>query len=165
MKKILYPSVVVLALMSAVGCSGSKDPNRPKTFPVSGVVTLGGTPVDGATVTFQLADHKGSSVGTTDASGKYQLSTFGGNDGARPGDYKISIVKYDRPAAQALIPGKLAPGGIDEKTYTGPETAGASQPAAPKNLLPEKYANVATSQLTAKVNETGKNQADFKLEP
>lgn len=165
MMKTKVPSLVVLMLVFAVGCGGGKDPNRPKTCPVSGIVTLSGTPVEGATVNFQLAGGKTSSLGMTDASGKYTLSTFGGSDGARPGDYKVSIVKYDRQAVQTPPPGQLAPGGIDEKTYAPPQATGANEPAVPKNRLPEKYANPETSQLTAKVDDKGKNEINFALEP
>jgi uncharacterized protein len=38
-----------------VGCGGAHD-DRPATYPVSGTVTMGGDPVQGATVNFQAAD-------------------------------------------------------------------------------------------------------------
>ena len=165
MMKTFFALLVLLAMLSTVGC-GSKTGDRPKTYLVTGSVTLGGQPVDNATVCFQLSSGSGSSFGTTNASGKYKLSTFGGDDGARPGEYKVTILKYDRPVAQTATPaGQIASGTIDEKTYVPPDASGANPAAAPKNLLPAKYATVATSPLTAKVGETPENKIDFPLEP
>lgn len=155
-------SLALAALVSLAGCGKKTDPNRPKTYPVTGTVTLGGSPVEGATVTFQLTGKAGSAVGLTDAKGQYKLTTFGGGDGAQAGEYKVAIFKYDRPAAQAAPAGQIASGAIDEKTYKGTDDASA---APPKNLLPDKYLNAQTSGLTAKVSDTGKNNIDFPLQP
>ncbi|MCY2995395.1 MAG: hypothetical protein NTY19_47155, partial [Planctomycetota bacterium] len=93
----------------------------------------------------------------------YKLSTFGGDDGARAGEYKVTILKYDQPVAQTATPaGQIASGTIDEKTYVPPD---ANPVAEPKNLLPAKYATAATSPFTAKVGETPENKIDFSLEP
>jgi len=159
------PLLVLLWVVALVGCGSDSTAGRPKTYPVTGTVTLGKEPVAGATVTFQLTTGSGSAAGVTDASGRYKLSSFGGGDGAQAGDYTVAIVKYDVPAAKAGPSGGLASGAIDESSYNAPAETPADQPAGPKNLLPEKYANAATSGLTAKVGETGANQVDFKLEP
>jgi hypothetical protein len=152
-------------MVSWVGCGSDSTAGRPKTYPVTGTVTLDGKSVAGATVTFQLTGASGSAVGVTDAAGKYTLTTFGGGDGAQAGDYAVAVVKYDVPPVQGAASGGLASGEIDESSYNAPAEVSADQPATPKNLLPEKYANAATSGLTAKVNETANNQFDFKLEP
>jgi hypothetical protein len=163
MTRALLTPLVLLVMMSVVGCGSKPGANRPKTYPVTGTVTLGDKPVEGATLNFQLSGGSGSSVGTTDATGNYKLSTFGGDDGARLGDYKVAIVKYDRPAVPAAQAGKLAPGGLDANYQ--PEAPGAAAPAPPKNLLPERYANAETSGLTATVREAGPNKIDFPLQP
>lgn len=162
MTRAILTSLALLAALAILGC-GSEGAGRAKTYPVSGTVTLGGQPVAGATVTFTLNDGTGSAAGITDASGKYTLSTYGGGDGARAGDYKVAIVKYEVEATKASG-GNLPSGEIDEKAYTDPTATGTEQPAGPKNLLPEKYAKPETSGLTAKVGETGQNTVDFKLE-
>lgn len=165
MTRALLSWLVALTLCMAVGCGGGKDSNRPKTYQVSGTVTLGGQAVQGATVTFVLDGGGGSSVGTTDAQGKYKLTTFGGNDGARAGAYKVTVAKYDQGAAATGAAGTPASGAIDEKAYNPPAAVPEGAPVTgPKNLLPEKYANPATSQLTANVTDSGKNQFDFALQ-
>lgn len=164
MTRTILTRFALLTLVSFVGCGSDSTAGRPKTYPVTGTVTLGNAPVAGANVTFQLTTGSGSAAGVTDASGKYKLSSFGGGDGAQAGDYTVTIVKFDVPAAKAGDVGQLASGEIDQATYKGPSDSGTGQSAGPKNLLPEKYANAATSGLTAKVGETGGNQ-DFKLEP
>jgi hypothetical protein len=79
-----------LALVLALGC-GSR-----KVAPVSGKVTLNGKALAGATVTFQPIATSGidagdSSMGKTDAEGKYTLETSKGARGARVGKHRVSI--------------------------------------------------------------------------
>lgn len=153
--------LVCLALV--VGCS--KGPARPKTYPVSGTVTLNGQPVDGATVVFvpktavqgaQAAGQQGPQVATgeTDAQGRYQLGTFAKGDGAVPGEYLVKVFKYPKAATPT------GPAGGDED-YQPPEE-NAPPPAPPKNLLPEKYANEQTSGLSFTV-EAKANTFDIQL--
>src|SRR5262245_20460377 len=81
---------LTVLLGAAVGCDGRRTP-----VPVSGTVTLDGKPVDGAIVTFHLLgdDKDGRPVaGQTDKTGTFRLKT-GNEDGARPGEYKVVIVR------------------------------------------------------------------------
>src|SRR5206468_4122315 len=81
--------VCVLALM---GCGD-------KPVEVSGIVTIDGTPVEGATVTYITEDGTKSYSGFTDASGKFDLT---GSDsskrGALRGDYKVTVIKAPKMA-------------------------------------------------------------------
>jgi hypothetical protein len=158
-----------LLLPLNLGCSGGGDPNRPKTYPVSGTVKLNGVPVDGATVTFQLTEGKESAIGSTDAKGNYSLSSFSPNDGAVAGQYKVSISKFEaeKPSAKvtALPPGQIASGELDA-SYAPPSVSpagGKGGAAGPKNLLPVKYANPDSSALRALVSDKGGNTFDFDL--
>jgi hypothetical protein len=121
-------------------------------------VTQGGKPVEGAIVKFELADGSRSATGKTDANGSYTLTTFSANDGALPGDYKVSILKYEaRPAASAAD--------SSPATYVPPEAAKNGQPPAPpKNLLPAKYADPKTSGLKATVTSGRENRFDFTVQ-
>jgi len=138
----------VACLVAAGGCKPAT--NRPATAPVSGVVTLQGSPVAGATVSFQAVDGSRSSVAITDVSGRYELTTFVRGDGAVPGDYHVAITKITQEAVGT-------PAGEKYEPPTGPIPE-------PKNELPPKYANADKSGLAATVT-TGKNTADFDLAP
>jgi hypothetical protein len=148
-----------VALLLFAGCSGGDEGTNPKTYPVTGTVTMGGSPVAGATVSFQLADGSRSAVGITDDGGKYKLTTFAADDGAVPGDYKISLFKLEGDKVAAAPAGQLASGELSEDYDPNVKPA----TAAPKHLLPAKFANGATSGLTAKVAESGENKFDFDL--
>jgi len=80
--------------------------NRPSK--VTGTVTLDGTPVEGATVTFIPVDGKARSAsGSTSADGTFELTTFKDKDGALPGDYKVTVsyrdpIEFDKPPATGL---------------------------------------------------------------
>lgn len=147
--------ILVCGLIVAVGCAPT-DTERPATEAVSGVVTLAGTPVEGAIVTFVPADAEGeSAVGKTDASGKYTLTTWEEGDGAMAGEYNVKIVKFEAPAA-------TDESGIeadDEGAYIPNDASSGDQ----SNLLPEKYSNPGQSGLTATV-AAGTNTCDFALE-
>jgi hypothetical protein len=144
------PAWAALAAIAVIGCSGEKkgDPNGK---PVSGKVTYNGGPVEGASVTF--SSPTASAFGITDAEGKYRLTTAGG-DKVSLGQYRVSIVKKEAPA-----PSDAAP---DSANYVPPDP-NAAPAAPPKDLLPAKYADAATSELTASVTADGKNEFDFPL--
>jgi hypothetical protein len=162
MVRMLCGPVLLCVLSLTWGCGGGGASDRPKTYPVSGTVKLNGAPVKDAVVTFQLDGGKESAVGSTDADGKYALSTFGSKDGAVAGQYKITITKFDAPPAPTTPPpGQIAPPGLSD-SYA-PPAGGGKAGGAPKNLLPPKYANAESSALRATVNESGPNTFDFDL--
>jgi serine/threonine-protein phosphatase CPPED1 len=116
--------------------------NRKPTHPVTSTVTLDGVPVVGAYVTFFVPDAKDAKKtirladGITEADGTVTPSTYKAFDGLPEGDYKVTIV-LRQPFFEPS--GKLG-----------------------ANRLPEKYATVAASELTAKV-KSGKNSFAFEL--
>lgn len=158
MNKVVVRSLaatITLGLAVLTGCSDSAPKREgPPTYPVSGVVTQGGSPVAGATVRFELADGSKSSSGRTDAQGKYVLATFEAGDGALPGDYRVTIVKMEGGGSGQAV-------SEDDPNYTGADEA--DEGAEIKNLLPEKYAKVETSELTATVTQ-GENTFNFQLD-
>jgi hypothetical protein len=130
-----------------VGCGG--DPlaaKRPKVVMVSGIVLHENKPVEGATVMFVPQGHTNAAAGLTDAKGEFQLQTFEANDGAVPGNYKITIRKISLGTAASA-------GGDDANVGAAQETW----------LLPKKYGESGTTDLTATVGETGENKFSFKL--
>lgn len=144
-------AAITLGLVVMAGCDTSAPKREgPPTYPVSGTVTQGGASVTDATVRFEPADGSQGATGRTDAQGAYTLSTFAAGDGALAGDYRVTIVKMEGEGAQAVSE--------DDPNYTGEEID-----VEMKNVLPEKYSNAETSELTATVAE-GTNTFDFPLE-
>ncbi len=62
-----------------------------RTAPVSGIVTLDGQPLTGATITFVPTAGGGPAVGKTDVSGRYTLTTFEEGDALAPGTYSVTV--------------------------------------------------------------------------
>jgi hypothetical protein len=150
-------SVCVIVGLFAAGCGEKSD--LPKTYGVTGTVTLDGKPVDGATVTFVPGEGGTPAVGTTNASGQYSLKSFGTAQGAIPGPYLVQIVKY-----QFASTGAAAATGDGEMPadYQNPESSGEG---GGKNQLPAKYESPSQSGLKATVTEDpSKNVFDFQLE-
>ena len=151
--------------VSFIGCgSGS---GFPKTYPVTGKVTLNGKAIEGAMVTFQLADGKENAIGSTDASGEFKLSMFQPGDGAVPGQYRVGIKKLPpgelAASTNAPPPGTLASGDIPADYAPPVANEGTTKAKAPKSEVPEKYGNDQASGLRATVTESGPNRFDFDL--
>ena len=136
----------LLVLISlAVGCNPSADPNAPKTVPVTGTVTHKGQPVEGATVTLFAESGQGrGAIGTTDAQGKFTLTTVSPGDGAMVGTYKVSVSKT------------VVEGALTEEESAAYVAKGQQPPSGTlKDYLPEKYKDLNASGLTAEVKAGG----------
>jgi hypothetical protein len=135
---IVSCSMILGLLLGTSGC-GSK---WPKTVPVSGKVTLDENPVEGAAVCL-IPDSGGRfGYGTTDANGDFTVSTFEANDGATLGSHKIVITKADviapnRVAATIEEQDELTRAGVEGWIF--------------KSLIPEKYGNPDTTELSVEV--------------
>ncbi len=85
MKRIQkFQLIVAGALLFLAGCGSGTDEwveAREKVYPASGVVTLNGQPVEGATVIFHSATKNISAQGMTDEDGRYYVTTYEDNDG------------------------------------------------------------------------------------
>ena len=158
---------LICALAVVAGCAG--EATEP-TYPVSGVVRFKGEPLAGAVVSFTGGGK--SAVGTTDASGRYTLTTHKAGDGAPAGHYKVAISKYDNPAGDESA--AAAPSGPQDIDVNEPfveeypedydemqESEKAAMTAT--NILPNKYATGDTSGLEVDVTE-GSNTHDFDIE-
>jgi len=118
------------------------------------VVTYRNQPVEGAVVTFQSEEAKVTATGRTDAQGRFELSTFYGGKsakGAPAGKYKVTVTKEE-----------VSGGGGGDASMEAALKQASAGPATPKNVLPPKYANVATSNLAFTVESSGKN--DFQIQ-
>jgi len=162
-KATLYAccALVMVGMVLSLGCP-QQGSDQPATYVATGTVTQGGSPLEGATVTFVPTASGNSATGITDASGKFTLTTFASGDGAVPGQYGVKIVKYEGGGTDAAAgAGGAAPGEMPAD-YGGAVEEESSEPA---NLLPEKYADPNTSGLTASVtDDPSQNVFDFPLE-
>lgn len=125
-----------LLSVACLGCGGG----GPVTHPVTGTVTYHGQPVVGAQVMF-TSDAGRAAEGTTDAEGKFTLTTFKPGDGALAGVHHVTVVKMET---------------IPSKDPNNPYGAGA------KSVLPARYANPKESPLQETVG-AAKNEFNFVL--
>lgn len=155
---VVCPIVVLLL----AGCGGS---TLPPPVPASGKVTMNEQPVEGAVVTFLSTEGGSSASGRTESDGSFQLSTINTNDGARPGEYAITISKTDTSNQGTMM--EIGPDGEPEFG----EMYGAAMEASArgnmdqifKNTLPEKYADAGTSGLKRTVVKGEPNEFNIEL--
>jgi hypothetical protein len=145
----------LLVLAGITGCGST----NPATVPVSGVVTYQGEPVVGAQVSFMAEGAARAASGQTDAEGKFQLSTYGTNDGAVVGSHTVTITK----ATDENVGGAGMSPDDPDGGYAA-AMAQAAQQSTTKSALPAKYGNPKESGLTAEVTEAGPNEFTFTLE-
>lgn len=125
-------ALLVVVLLVTVGCAGS---DRPPLGKVKGVVTLDGTPVPNASVMFTPIAGGRPASGTTDAEGRFSLTTFDPGDGALIGEHRVTVICVETtglPQTSDGLSGEIGPEGIQEKwitpqKYSLPETSGLTQ--------------------------------------
>lgn len=131
----LFLSIAAIAPLWGCGSSG------PEMASVRGVVTYDGQPVPKGLVSFQAVAADGrNATGLIQPDGSYELQTENPRDGALLGEYRVSISARD-----------------DEVLMYIPK-----KPTPPKRLVPQKYENPETSNLTATV-ASGSNTHNFEL--
>ncbi len=146
MRPLNFFLVISLLMLVASGCSGKSD-GRVKVYPVSGKVSVRGTPAGGARVVFYPVSDElkkpGMPIpyGTTDDQGNFKLWSYDPDDGAPEGEYKISVVWLDVPLEKAK-----------------------ENPMGAKDRLSGTYSNPQTSKLTAKVEKGGGEIPPFELQ-
>lgn len=181
-------AVTVSLCVVVAGCGQGR---KFKTVSVSGKITFGGAPVEGANVVFNPPAKVGEvphpAAGTTDAQGNYKLSTFESVtkpvEGAIPGTYTVTVTKV---AAGMTKPANVDMSKIENmseeekaKMFSGMKATDTSKGAGVrsggatsdkmmpadyvKTDLPSKYANTNDSGLTAEVKDGGPQTFDFDL--
>lgn len=133
-----------VGLVVTAGCGDkAKEQEKLPTSPARGIVRHKGGPVSNASVNFISLDGKVRAHGTTDGVGSFVLSTYGHQDGAPPGRYKVTVAVN---TVKEIEPGVLEP----------------EPPGGFKSLIPTKYASPNTTDILVEVTEGGKN--DFTIE-
>lgn len=128
-------------------CSCAPKVTGPETYPATGIVTLDGTPVEGADITFIPSSSKsviGGGSAVTNDDGYYEATIFvdGGKStklGLPAGEYYVEVVKLEHVDGDASL----------------------SKP--PRNVLPARYGSVKSSELKVTVKSAAENQNDFHL--
>jgi hypothetical protein len=138
----------LVAVLSLAGCGGKKEEGNGR--PVTGKITYNGQPIAEATVTF-VGDFN-SAFAQTDAEGNFKLKTALG-DKVPLGDYQVTVIKTETLPTPPPVP---------PEEYKPPDP-NAPPPPEPKDLLPPKYKQPDSSQLTASVTESGENHFEFDL--
>lgn len=133
-------SISILALAIA-GCGGSPKPEGlPDLVPCTVTVTMGGAPLEDASVSLVAPDGRWPGNGRTDSKGKAVIMTRGQYAGVAPGDYKVTVTKTLPPPAT----------GRDE-----------GSDAEPESLVASKFTSLQTTPLTCNV---APGSADFTFE-
>ena len=151
---MLRLSLFSLALASLVPCMGCNN-GEFTVHPAKGIVTCGGVPVSGGSISFtpqgksdSLETGKPASA-TIDSDGKFTLSTYGRFDGAIVGTHSVTYLGGDEEDNEE------ADGNSDEET----ENRSVAKKAAGKRASP---ACKQTKDIIVEVKGTGVN--DFKIE-
>ena len=152
--------LLVASLIVVVGCSRRGGAgNIPKTAPVSGIVTLDGKPVDGASVVFVPAQSPGwGAYAITDSSGRFVLKSSEEVSGAVPGKYFVQVTKLVSGSGETQF---LVKEDIEHALAAGGKTSDGGSDV--KNVLPEKYSNAKTSGIEVTVPETGLENLEIRL--
>jgi hypothetical protein len=90
-------TALVVTSFCVAGCGGTGD--RPKIAEVTGVVTLDGVPLPGASITFNQPGFR-SSIGNTDEQGQYELIYIRDIRGAVLGEHEVKIKVFGNKGPQ-----------------------------------------------------------------
>jgi hypothetical protein len=157
-----YPAKLAVLISVTVGIflTGCSNSSRPRTYPVTGTVTLHGKTLAGAAITFvPTADEGEAASAITDSEGKYALTTWKAGDGARSGEYRVKLSKQEQTTVD---PAKMVKNlSIEEEQKIYVESKKPRPPA--KSLIPSKYQDEQTSGLIHKV-EQKPTTFDIKIE-
>lgn len=188
---MLYRLATILAAFVCtgpflLGCGESVD--YPDTAPLTGKVTLDGQPVEGASVMLRPVGDPAkthSARATSGPDGTFVVHTFFSAsqdpEGAVPGKYQVSVVKYEQSGGGAVSAESHGAAGADteamKKAYQqgarrsgpgghsaqGPGRAAAMAGLGGQNLLPPQYADPTTSGLEVEVKEGQENTLALEL--
>lgn len=128
-------SLLSLIAISVCGCSNT--PEGPPTVDAKGIVTLDGTPVEGATVVFVAADGSSNSAsGMCAKDGSFSLDSFNYKPGTVPGTYNAIVTKNEEVTTSE---GELEGEEAEHAAESGSQQLGV------KNVLPSKYQQPSNS--------------------
>jgi hypothetical protein len=153
---------VLTALLALVG-SGCGGKDRP--VKVEGVVTLDGEAVQGAIVSF-LPDEGGGrfACGMTGKDGSFRLMTYKPDDGALPGDYRVTVTLIPPDDDEDEAPANEKPEAGKDMMAAMMRVAAAKQKALAKSPVPAIYRDGGQTPLRQRVPAQGKVILTLKRE-
>jgi len=164
-KSIFTAVFISLFVFGLTGCSNPDS----KYVKVEGAITYNGQTVEGATVINASGEPGGESAsGTTDASGKYTLTSSGATNtftGVLPGEYTVSVSKTlstvtPDPDEEAEKKGDIT---YDELQKRLSAKGGSTAKAEHKDLLPKQYAQSSKTPLKATIEKGKVSTQNFEL--
>ncbi len=160
MFRFTHIALLCFPLMLA-GCGGGAEgENEVPVYPVSGTVTMFGSPLANATVAFAPESTESklpTAVGTTDQQGHFELTTYEFGDGAAEGKYKVVIAKSSAASTSATTTNSE---GHEVSTVTH---GGGAKAASTAGLVPAQYTNSNDTPFTAEVKSSGDNNFPFEI--
>ncbi len=159
MKKLLSLALVCCAaILVSTGCGGGAKLDGLENY--SGVITLDGEPLAGASITLVPTTVGPRGAGAmSDDKGKFAFQTLQAGDGVAPGEYKVTVTKSHWEDAYTEEEEKIfaeAGGKSHDEVFPGrPEPTAVSD-------IPEYYKNADMSGLTLTLPEGGAK--DLKIE-
>lgn len=141
---VIMTGALIVAIPACRRSNRWRD-TRPQTFPVTGIVTLDGEPLEQAFVTFVAKESQSVAAGLTDAGGRFSLRTYEPGDGAVAGPQVVLIEK----TTEVFPPAKGSDGPFPPPVVT--------------HHLPAAYRDPQTSGLEATVNDRDRNHFTFEL--
>ena len=108
-RKARLVACALMVVSSLGGCN-----NAPECVPVTGTITVNGNPLSDAVVVFQ-PDSAPASRGTTDQSGRFELTYATGTKGARLGRHDVLIFHGDHEFAATPLARYRAPSELTAK--------------------------------------------------
>lgn len=144
--KLFLPLTLIVVITAALGCGSDapKGPEKISTTPVDGVVTLNGKPAAEVSISLHHSEGKVAPRGISDKDGKFSIATYGKDDGAPAGKYKVTAAKN---MTKEISPGVLAP----------------PPPGGFKSDIPTKYESVNTTDISVEIKAGEKNSLKIDL--
>lgn len=157
-------ALLALGLVTTIGCGA--DDGLGQRYRVYGTVTYNGQPLPRGNISFAPDSATGRAASGVIVDGSYSLTTLDPDDGALPGQYKVSVIAKEADPSSVTVEPKRRGKMTDEQkrryTAENPQLAALQANKLAKDLIPPKYSSPATSGIAREV-KAERNQIDIDL--
>lgn len=132
----------------------------PKTVTASGIITLDGAPLDGASITL-LNENGVTAIAKSDSNGRFSLRTVVGADmvdGAVPGLHQVGVAKTISEGGGA----EMKPG-ENERDMVNRMAGSMTSPAKQKYIVPQQFGSPQSSKLSLDVPTAGSDKLTLDI--